>query len=264
MNRSTWKRWTARCGVPLVLLLAMTIPAGAIDNPKWDLTTKAGPDAQVPGWYLNLGITGARAKLTPDEPKALQVMFVFKDTPAFGKLEKGDKIVGANGNMFLTPHKFGYGMGKFGYEGPLMDLGNALEESQGKRNGKLTLDVLRGEQKLKVELELTTRYGSFSPTYPFDCKKTDLILQETCAYLIKEQMTGAKLIGDLVGPQEQGRNPQNQEGPRQRAPTTSSAWRAIQFFDHSTASRFMSHSGVQWKIMPSISPLLSHCSPKRH
>jgi hypothetical protein len=78
-------------------------------------------------------------------------------------------------------------MGKFGYEGPLMDLGNALEESQGKRNGKLTLDVVRGEQKLKVELQLTTKYGSFSSTYPFDCKKTDLILQETYAYLIKGQ-----------------------------------------------------------------------------
>jgi len=187
MNRSVWERWAARCAAPLFLVSALTIPAWAIDNPKWDLTTKTGPDAEVPGWYINLGITGARAKLTPEEPKVLQVMFVFKDTPAFGKLEKGDQIAGANGNLFLTPHKFGYGMGKFGYEGPLMDLGNALEESQGKRNGKLTLDVVRGEQKLKVDLQLTTKYGSFSETYPFDCKKTDLILQETYAYLIKEQ-----------------------------------------------------------------------------
>ena len=181
------ERWVTRCVAALVLLLAMTFSAWAIDHPQWDLTTTTGPDAEVPGWFINLGITGARAKLTPDEPKALQVMFVFKGTPAFGKLQKDDKIVGANGKEFLTPHKFGYGMGKFGYEGPLMDLGNALEDSQGKLNGKLTLDVLRGEQKLRVELQLTTKYGSFSPTYPFDCKKTDLILQETYAYLIREQ-----------------------------------------------------------------------------
>lgn len=187
MNRLPRKRWSANSAASLLLSMTMTVPAFAIDNPNWGLTTEAGPDAEVPGWFINLGITGARAKLTPDAPKALQIVFVFKDTPAFGKLEKGDRIVGANGTLFTTPHKFGYGMGKFGYEGPMMDLGNALEESQGARNGKLSLDVMRGEKQLRVELQLTTKYGSFSSTYPFDCKKTDLILEELCAYLLKAQ-----------------------------------------------------------------------------
>ena len=187
MNRFSWKRLAAWCAVALVL--ALTTPlVWALDRPPWDkLTTKVGPDAEVPGWYINLGITGARAMIAEAEPKVLLVTFVFKDTPASGKLQKGDKIIGVNGRPFVTAHKFGYGMDKFGYEGPMMDFGNALEESQGQRGGKLVLDVLRGDQKLQVELQLTTKYGSFSATYPFDCQKTDVILQETYAYLIKEQ-----------------------------------------------------------------------------
>jgi len=188
LTQTIWKcRATRWVSLP-VLLLTMVMPAWGLDRPPWDkLTTKVGPDAEVPGWYINLGITGARAMITPEEPTKLLVMFVFKDTPAFGKLEKGDKIIGANDRAFLTPHKFGYGMGKFGYEGPMMDFGNALEESQGRRAGKLVLEVLRGDQKLKAQVQLTTRYGSFSQTYPFACKKTDIILKETCAYLLKEQ-----------------------------------------------------------------------------
>jgi len=184
-TQTPWNRLTSPCIVLLTLLLA--VPARSLDRPLWDkLTTKIGPDAAVPGWYINLGITGARAMITKEEPTSLLVMYVFKDTPAFGKLQNGDKIVGANGHPFVTPHKFGYGMGKFGYEGPMMDLGNALEESQGKHDGKLELEILRAALKQKVELQLTTRYGSFAANYPFDCKKTDLILKETYAYLLKE------------------------------------------------------------------------------
>ena len=187
MNRFSWKRLAAWCAV--VLVLALTTPlVWALDRPPWDKrTTKIGPDAEVPGWYINLGITGARAMIAEAEPKVLLVTFLFKDTPASGKLQPGDKIIGVNGRPFVTAHKFGYGMDKFGYEGPMMDFGNALEESQGQRSGKLVLEVLRGDQKLSVELQLTTKYGGFSADYPFDCQKTDVILQETCAYLIKEQ-----------------------------------------------------------------------------
>ncbi len=188
MTHTTGRHWIARYISPMVVLLMMAVQAWGLDRPPWEkLTTRVGPDAEVPGWYINLGITGARAMITKEEPTNLLVMFVFKDTPASGKLAKGDKIIGANGQAFVTPHKFGYGVGKFGYEGPMMDFGNALEDSQGKLGGKLVLDVLRGDQKLKVEMQLTTRYGSYSATYPFNCKKTDVILKEACAYLAREQ-----------------------------------------------------------------------------
>ncbi len=169
------------------LLAGMACPG--LDNPPWEkLTTQVGPDAEVPGWYINLGITGARAMITKEEPTRLRVMHVFKHTPAFKQLEVGDKITGANGHEFATPHKFGYGVGKFGYQGPMMDLGNALEDSQGKLGGKLALDILRGDQKLKVELQLGTKYGSYAATYPYECRKTDLVLKETCNWLSKAQL----------------------------------------------------------------------------
>jgi len=154
----------------------------------WHRTTKVAPDAQAGGWFINLGITGARAKIPDEKPKVLEVTYVFKATPAFGKLRVGDQIVGANGEAFVTPHKFGYGVDKFGYEGPMMDLGNALEDSQAAGlNGKLTLDVLRGGRKETVELRLPTRYGRFSKTYPYDCPKTDRILSELYPYLLRRQ-----------------------------------------------------------------------------
>ena len=181
--------WTSRCLPLLGAWLLTGVPGWSLDRPPWEkLTTQVGPDAEVPGWYINLGITGARAMITKEEPTRLLVMYVFKHTPAFKKLEVGDKITGANGHEFVTPHKFGYGVGKFGYEGPMMDLGNALEDSQGKLGGKLTLDILRGEQKLKVELPLATKYGSLAATYPFDCKKSEILLKEACEWLSKAQL----------------------------------------------------------------------------
>jgi hypothetical protein len=184
VSRNSFLKVLALCSV----LLLAAMPAQGLDRPLWDkLTTKVGPDAQVPGWYINLGITGARAMITKEEPTKLLVIYVFKSSPAFGKLEKGDKIVGANGNAFVTPHKFGYGVGKFGYEGPMMDLGNALEDSQGKLDGKLVLEIERDGRKFKTDMRLTTKYGSYAQNYPFDCKKTDIILKETCAYLIERQ-----------------------------------------------------------------------------
>ena len=176
--------------LPLLAILLLTSgPAWSLDNPPWDkLKTDVGPDAAVPGWYINLGITGARAMITKEEPTQLKVMYVFKRSPAFGKLEVGDKITGANRDSFTTAHKFGYGVGKFGYQGPMMDFSKALEESQDKLAGKLVIDVLRGGQKLKVELQVPTTYGTFSKTYPFDCKKSDLLFKESCNWLSKAQL----------------------------------------------------------------------------
>lgn len=185
-----------RCTVMPAVVLAgifctLCSPALALRDgaqATWGKTTKVGPDAEAGGWFINLGITGARAKIPDDQPKILEVMYVFKDTPAYGKLKIGDKIVGVNGRAFTTPHKFGYGMDKFGYEGPMMEFGNALEESQGpKLKGQLTVHAKRGDEKLSIELTLPMKYGQFSRTYPYDCKKTDIILRECNQYLVDTQ-----------------------------------------------------------------------------
>jgi len=189
-NRRAWVGWAAA----LALAVAWTTPAWGIaengDKP-WSVTTKVGPDARVGGWFVNLGITGARAKLTATNPKALEVAYVFEGTPAHGKLAVGDMIVGAGGKPFTTAHKHGYGMDKFGGDGPMMDFGNALELAQGSATlrGRLTLAVVRKDKSKPemVELKIPTTYGAYSRTYPFNCPKSDRILREAYAYLVKRQ-----------------------------------------------------------------------------
>ncbi|MCP4375306.1 MAG: hypothetical protein GY794_03895 [bacterium] len=188
------------CGVVMLLVICMVcLPAEALregDKATWSKTTSKGPDAQVPGWYINLGVTGARAKIPDDQPKVLEVMFVFKNTPAAGALKVGDKIIGVNGRRFATAHKFGYGVDKFGYEGPMMDFGNALEVSQGKvLNGKLTVEVMRDGKSKRIRLKLPTKYGQYSKTYPYNCPKSDRVLQELYAYLISKQRSNGLWSG---------------------------------------------------------------------
>ncbi len=175
-----------------VLAVSVAAPAWGIaekGESPWNVTTKVGPDAKVGGWFINLGLTGARAKLTAAHPKALEVTYVFAGTPAAGKLLAGDMIVGANGKPFVTAHKHGYGVDKFGYEGPMMDFGNALAASEGNPagKGKLVVDVVRKGKKQQVTLYIPTRYGAFARTYPARCRKSDLILREAYAYLAKRQ-----------------------------------------------------------------------------
>jgi len=89
--------------------LGMNIPTWALlrNGGNYGEETKIGPDSQTGGWFINLGITGARGKMTPSAPTVIEVAYVFKDTPADGELQAGDKIIGANGKPFTTPHKFG-------------------------------------------------------------------------------------------------------------------------------------------------------------
>ena len=56
------------------------------DNHPWAKTTNQGPDVDVNGFYINLGITGARAKVTEVNLRALIVTYVFSGSPADGKL----------------------------------------------------------------------------------------------------------------------------------------------------------------------------------
>jgi hypothetical protein len=63
----------------LVAILAALLNAPAMaqvhyhdSGHPWKQRVSGGPDAEVPGWYYNLGITGMRAELVADEPKSLQ------------------------------------------------------------------------------------------------------------------------------------------------------------------------------------------------
>ena len=108
--------------------------ASAISDPEnngqWEKPAKSGPDKNVPGFLVNLGPTGARAIL---KERSFVVKYIFPGTAAARVLKRDDEIKGANGKPF-SKHVFGIAYGvksKPGLEGPIMDLGNAIEESEG-------------------------------------------------------------------------------------------------------------------------------------
>ena len=183
------RRWLAFTALAALFAL----PAAAQvhyheDGNPWKQRAASGPDAVVDGWYYNLGITGLRVQLLAEAPKQLLVKHVFADSPAEGKLRVGDLILGAGGEPFASEHRNGYGMDRFGPDGPLLEFAEALEESQDKaQEGKLALSLLRGDQKLEVRLKVGRKYGTFAPSFPSRCAKTEKIRAELLEYLLEHQ-----------------------------------------------------------------------------
>jgi hypothetical protein len=158
------------------------------DGSPWDRTANSGPDAQVPGWFYNLGITGMRAELVADDPKALVIRYVLPRTPAEGKIRINDRIVGVHGKRFRTAHKNGYGMDVFGADGPILEFATALEASLSEAGGgKLPLLVRRDGEIIEVELAMGTKLGSYADTFPKDCEKSERIYAFLCEYLVQQQ-----------------------------------------------------------------------------
>ena len=163
---------------------------------RW-LAGKPAGEAAVGGYWMNLGPTGIRARL---HELSFEVKYVFPDSPAAGHVQPGDVIVGVNERPFRTPHTFGFDWDKAakkGYEGPMMDFGNAIEESEGK-DGILTLSIKRGGKPSSVKVRIRT-LGKFSDTYPYKCKKTDLLYQEICDYLEKNSGDWGPMFGAVGG-----------------------------------------------------------------
>ena len=154
----------------------------------WTAQTNSGPDAAVPGWFYNLGLTGLRVELVANEPKTMLVRYVFPGSPAEGLIQVGDSIVGAGGASFVKPHLDGYGPGIFGAQGPVGEFAVALEAAQGiAGNGQLQVSVSTGTTGKSVMLNVGQAYGAFTPTFPDACPKSTKILGELLDYLVQEQ-----------------------------------------------------------------------------
>lgn len=156
------------------------------EGQPWAQRAEEGPDAEVPGWYYNLGITGVRVELVAEQPTHLVVRHVFADSPAEGKVKVGDHVVGAGGARFEVPHQDGYGMEVFGARGPIGDFARALERCAEAGN-RLELELLRGKKELDVVLALGTEHGAFGANYPADCKLSARLLDGLLAYLLESQ-----------------------------------------------------------------------------
>ena len=151
----------------------------------WSRKAEAGPDAKVEGWYYNLGITGIRVQLMADAPKHLLVKYVFANSPAGGKIYPDDILIGVNQQLFQTDHKNGYGMDKFGADGPILEFAIALESCQAKsENGMLSITIDRQGKTEEIILNVGQEYGAYAQEFPFDCAKTERIREQLYQYLV--------------------------------------------------------------------------------
>ena len=142
-------------------------------------------DAIGPAWYLPIGPTGIRAQITDAHPQYFTVKYVFKKSPAAEKINIGDIVVGANGTMLKRPHSFA--KRSQSWDGPLVDMAKLIEDSQGK-DGKLELIVWPGGKKadqktVAVQIEAV---GRFSETFPFNCKRTEKLIDDLCIALASD------------------------------------------------------------------------------
>jgi hypothetical protein len=144
---------------------------------RWNKPCEVGPDAVVPGFLVNMGPTGARGTL---KESAYVVKYIFEDSPAHGVLELDDEVYGANGKTF-GKHRFGRKVN--GIEGPMQDLGLAIEDSEGS-DGVLSLMVRRGNESQVVDVQLE-KLGRFADTFPRDCEKSKILLSRAYKYLIE-------------------------------------------------------------------------------
>jgi len=148
-------------------------------------------------FFINLGPTGIRVLIDRKAPTQLLVKYVFQDSfsPARGIVEIGDVIVGANGKMFKTPTVFHRKQGPRGVHGPARDMAQAIEYSQGK-DGQLDLIILRGGVlqkkghtetvqggKRKIVTVQLKPVGEFSPTWPWNCPRSDKLRKKLCDFM---------------------------------------------------------------------------------
>ncbi len=165
----------------LIILLCLCGDALAIkdeaNQDRWEKPCENGPDAEVPGFLVNMGPTGARGIL---KQSSFVVKYVFQGSPAFGRLQKDDEVVGANGQRFAV-HTFA-GSSEAGITGPIQDLGLAIEAAEG-GDGILTLMVTRGGPVKDVKIPLE-KLGRFADTFPVNCKKTEILKKRAYDYLM--------------------------------------------------------------------------------
>ena len=173
----------------LVLTLSIRSQVHYLGNGSpWNRKSESGPDAEVGGWYYNLGTTGIRVQLIAEAPKHLLVKYVFNNSPAWRKIHPNDILVGVDYQLFTIAHKNGYGMGKFGPDGPILEFATALESCQAESGkGLLPITLVRQEQTEVVVLDIGQENGGYAHSFPFNCQKTERVRQQLCDYLVEHQ-----------------------------------------------------------------------------
>ncbi len=147
--------------------------------------TKGGKADDAHDWRLGpIGANGwvfIRSSRNGGSSLARQILVtgVDKNSPAAGKLLVDDVITGAYGKAFDRDAR--------------MELADAINEAEKiEKKGLLSLRVWRGGSEQDVAITLPVM-GSYSATMPFNCPKTDKIVDQTCTYLKNKPLKGGWL-----------------------------------------------------------------------
>lgn len=147
----------------------------ADDSRDWRL----GPIG-ASGWVFTRNSRNGASLLA----RQILVTKVDEDGPAAGKLQLDDVITGVEGSPFGGDAR--------------KALGDAINRAEAKASqGRLSLQVWRDGTTVDVGLTLPM-LGSYSDTMPFDCAKTERIIDEACEFL-KGQELKPGWLGYITG-----------------------------------------------------------------
>ena len=157
--------------VAAVLMCCGRTNAAMTPPPVPDLTNDGKPDGKH-DWTL--GPTGARGWIwgwRGQTTNARQILIteVAPGSPADGVLRKNDVLLGVNGTSFNDDARIA--------------LAKAITEAE-KKTGVLALTRWRAGQTQNVQLKLPVM-GAYSSTAPYDCAKSNRILEQGCAAIAK-------------------------------------------------------------------------------
>jgi hypothetical protein len=163
------------CLATFLAVLLLVGPLGfAAPKPKGALIdlTKSKPDKTNNDY--NLGPTGALGWMyvesgMTEEARQILITKVEKGSPADGKLEVGDVILGVFGQPFTTDARRTFGLA----------IGRAEAA-----DGVLPLTVWRSNKTETVILQLQVM-GAYSETSPYNCPKAAKILEQGLAVIAK-------------------------------------------------------------------------------
>ncbi len=139
--------------------------------------------------YWNLGPIGAKGNIwssgsvdVSSKTKMIQIYEILKNSPAVGKLEREDVILGV-----ISPALSSGIKNKLFTENAPKVLSLAISEAEKKENaGKLTLNVWRKGKTIPITITLPV-LGYYSSTSPFKCIKTENIIKNAVASIIKNE-----------------------------------------------------------------------------
>jgi hypothetical protein len=166
----------------VALLLAAMWRTGAADTvPSWKETPP-----------ISIGVTGIVATVTSsledpkqaefDTPHVVTVTEILPETPADGNVEPGDILESVNGVSLKVVD-------------PRHVLGRQINVSEG-RDGKMDFSLRRDGETKTVTIQLDP-IGSYSKTFPIDCKKSDFLVNQTAEFILENGGPEGGITGNL-------------------------------------------------------------------